>query len=84
MIAMSPGGHKVPLILVPQVLLIFILVLVAAGLVGLDIQWRQEWRSLRLSLQVRVRSPVPRLGALACGQSQDLSSSLAPQDCKYL
>lgn len=54
MTAMSSGGHEVPLIPVPQVLLMFILVLVAAGFVGLDIQWQQEWRSLRLSLQVRV------------------------------
>ncbi|KAM9180454.1 glycerophosphoinositol inositolphosphodiesterase GDPD2 isoform 8-T10 [Dugong dugon] len=34
-----------------KVLLLLIMLLVAAGLVGLDIQWKQEWRSLHLSLQ---------------------------------
>ena len=38
--------------LVPQVLLLFIIILVAAGFVGLEVQWQEEWHSLSLSLQV--------------------------------
>ncbi|XP_011369743.1 glycerophosphoinositol inositolphosphodiesterase GDPD2 isoform X2 [Pteropus vampyrus] len=56
-------GQPLHLHSVHKVLLIFILVLVAAGLVGLDIQWRQEWRSLRLSLQAT--APFLHIGAVA-------------------
>uniref|UniRef100_G3TUE3 Glycerophosphodiester phosphodiesterase domain containing 2 n=1 Tax=Loxodonta africana TaxID=9785 RepID=G3TUE3_LOXAF len=49
--------------LVPQVLLLLIMLLVAAGLVGLDIQWKQEWHSLRLSLQAT--APFLHIGAVA-------------------
>ncbi|XP_015988118.2 glycerophosphoinositol inositolphosphodiesterase GDPD2 isoform X2 [Rousettus aegyptiacus] len=56
-------GQPLRLHSVHKVLLIFILVLVAAGLVGLDIQWRQEWRSLRLSLQAT--APFLHIGAVA-------------------
>lgn len=44
-------------------LLLFIILLVATGLVGLDIQWRQEWHSLRLSLQAT--APFLHIGAVA-------------------
>ncbi|XP_013358339.1 PREDICTED: glycerophosphoinositol inositolphosphodiesterase GDPD2 isoform X3 [Chinchilla lanigera] len=46
-----------------KVLLLLILLLVVTGLVGLDIQWRQEWDSLRLSLQAT--APVLHIGAVA-------------------
>ncbi|XP_063102108.1 glycerophosphoinositol inositolphosphodiesterase GDPD2 isoform X4 [Cavia porcellus] len=46
-----------------KVLLLLILLLVATGLVGLDIQWRQEWDSLCLSLQAT--APVLHIGAVA-------------------
>lgn len=46
-----------------KVLLLLIVLLVAAGLVGLDIQWRQEWHSLRLSLQAT--APFLHIGAVA-------------------
>ncbi|KFO29866.1 glycerophosphoinositol inositolphosphodiesterase GDPD2 isoform X2 [Fukomys damarensis] len=46
-----------------KVLLLFILLLVATGLVGLDIQWQQEWHSLRLSLQAT--APFLHIGAVA-------------------
>lgn len=46
-----------------KVLLLFIILLVATGLVGLDIQWRQEWHSLRLSLQAT--APFLHIGAVA-------------------
>ncbi|ELW68016.1 Glycerophosphoinositol inositolphosphodiesterase GDPD2 [Tupaia chinensis] len=46
-----------------KVLLLLIVVLVAAGLVGLDIQWQQEWHSLRLSLQAT--APFLHIGAVA-------------------
>uniref|UniRef100_A0A8C8YGC4 Glycerophosphodiester phosphodiesterase domain containing 2 n=1 Tax=Prolemur simus TaxID=1328070 RepID=A0A8C8YGC4_PROSS len=49
--------------LVPQVLLLLIMLLVATGLVGLDIQWQQEWHSLRLSLQAT--APFLHIGAVA-------------------
>ncbi|XP_064134583.1 glycerophosphoinositol inositolphosphodiesterase GDPD2 [Loxodonta africana] len=46
-----------------KVLLLLIMLLVAAGLVGLDIQWKQEWHSLRLSLQAT--APFLHIGAVA-------------------
>ncbi|XP_006868583.1 PREDICTED: glycerophosphoinositol inositolphosphodiesterase GDPD2 isoform X1 [Chrysochloris asiatica] len=46
-----------------KVLLLLIILLVAAGLVGLDIQWQQEWQSLRLSLQAT--APFLQIGAVA-------------------
>ncbi|XP_077001112.1 glycerophosphoinositol inositolphosphodiesterase GDPD2 isoform X2 [Tamandua tetradactyla] len=46
-----------------KVLLLLIMVLVAAGLVGLDVQWQQEWRSLHLSLQAT--APFLHIGAVA-------------------
>ncbi|XP_007955974.1 glycerophosphoinositol inositolphosphodiesterase GDPD2 [Orycteropus afer afer] len=46
-----------------KVLLLLIILLVAASLVGLDIQWQQEWRSLRLSLQAT--APFLHIGAVA-------------------
>uniref|UniRef100_A0A2K6TDH2 Glycerophosphodiester phosphodiesterase domain containing 2 n=1 Tax=Saimiri boliviensis boliviensis TaxID=39432 RepID=A0A2K6TDH2_SAIBB len=49
--------------LAPQVLLLLIMLLVAAGLVGLDIQWQQEWHSLRVSLQAT--APFLHVGAVA-------------------
>uniref|UniRef100_A0A8D1UI24 GP-PDE domain-containing protein n=1 Tax=Sus scrofa TaxID=9823 RepID=A0A8D1UI24_PIG len=45
------------------VLLLLIILLVAAGLVGLEVQWRQEWHSLRLSLQAT--APFLHIGAVA-------------------
>uniref|UniRef100_A0A8C0RI13 GP-PDE domain-containing protein n=1 Tax=Canis lupus familiaris TaxID=9615 RepID=A0A8C0RI13_CANLF len=44
-------------------LLLLIMLLVAAGLVGLDVQWQQEWRSLRVSLQAT--APFLHIGAVA-------------------
>ncbi|XP_017375732.1 glycerophosphoinositol inositolphosphodiesterase GDPD2 isoform X1 [Cebus imitator] len=46
-----------------KVLLLLIMLLVAAGLVGLDIQWQQEWHSLRVSLQAT--APFLHVGAVA-------------------
>ncbi|XP_067579052.1 glycerophosphoinositol inositolphosphodiesterase GDPD2 isoform X1 [Pseudorca crassidens] len=46
-----------------KVLLLLIILLVAAGLVGLEVQWRQEWHSLRLSLQAT--APFLHIGAVA-------------------
>ncbi|XP_037677478.1 glycerophosphoinositol inositolphosphodiesterase GDPD2 isoform X2 [Choloepus didactylus] len=46
-----------------KVLLLLIMLLVAAGLMGLDIQWQQEWRSLHLSLQAT--TPFLHIGAVA-------------------
>ncbi|XP_069320538.1 glycerophosphoinositol inositolphosphodiesterase GDPD2 isoform X2 [Eulemur rufifrons] len=46
-----------------KVLLLLIMLLVATGLVGLDIQWQQEWHSLRLSLQAT--APFLHIGAVA-------------------
>ncbi|XP_045152930.1 glycerophosphoinositol inositolphosphodiesterase GDPD2 isoform X2 [Echinops telfairi] len=45
------------------ILLFLIMLLVATGLVGLEIQWRQEWDSLRLSLQAT--APFLHIGAVA-------------------
>ncbi|KAG3272383.1 glycerophosphodiester phosphodiesterase domain containing 2, transcript variant X3 [Ictidomys tridecemlineatus] len=45
-----------------KVLLLLIMLLVATGLVGLDIKWRQEWHSLRLSLQAT--APFLHIGAV--------------------
>uniref|UniRef100_A0AC11DPN6 Glycerophosphodiester phosphodiesterase domain containing 2 n=1 Tax=Ovis aries TaxID=9940 RepID=A0AC11DPN6_SHEEP len=45
-------GQPLCLHTVHKVLLLLIIFLVAAGLVGLEVQWREEWHSLRLSLQV--------------------------------
>ncbi|XP_014584440.1 glycerophosphoinositol inositolphosphodiesterase GDPD2 isoform X1 [Equus przewalskii] len=56
-------GQPLRLHSVHKVLLLFIMLLVAAGLVGLDIQWQQEWRSLRLSLQAT--APFLHIGAVA-------------------
>lgn len=46
-----------------KVLLLLVMLLVATGLVGLDIKWRQEWHSLRLSLQAT--APFLHIGAVA-------------------
>ncbi|KAL0588951.1 Glycerophosphoinositol inositolphosphodiesterase GDPD2 [Plecturocebus cupreus] len=46
-----------------KVLLLLIMLLVAAGLVGLDIQWQQEWHSLHVSLQAT--APFLHVGAVA-------------------
>ncbi|XP_048653123.1 glycerophosphoinositol inositolphosphodiesterase GDPD2 isoform X1 [Marmota marmota marmota] len=46
-----------------KVLLLLIMLLVATGLVGLDIKWRQEWHSLHLSLQAT--APFLHIGAVA-------------------
>ncbi|XP_058147193.1 glycerophosphoinositol inositolphosphodiesterase GDPD2 isoform X1 [Dasypus novemcinctus] len=46
-----------------KVFLLLIMLLVAAGLVGLDVQWQQEWRSLHLSLQAT--APFLHIGAVA-------------------
>ncbi|XP_053436908.1 glycerophosphoinositol inositolphosphodiesterase GDPD2 isoform X5 [Nycticebus coucang] len=46
-----------------KVLLLLIMFLVVIGLVGLDIQWQQEWHSLRLSLQAT--APFLHIGAVA-------------------
>ncbi|XP_048191783.1 glycerophosphoinositol inositolphosphodiesterase GDPD2 [Perognathus longimembris pacificus] len=46
-----------------KVLLLLIMFLVATGLVGLDIRWRQEWHSLFLSLQAT--APFLHIGAVA-------------------
>uniref|UniRef100_A0A8C6WA36 Glycerophosphodiester phosphodiesterase domain containing 2 n=1 Tax=Nannospalax galili TaxID=1026970 RepID=A0A8C6WA36_NANGA len=46
-----------------KVLLLLIILLVATGLVGLDIQWQQEWCSLHLSLQAT--APFLHIGAVA-------------------
>ncbi|XP_069896365.1 glycerophosphoinositol inositolphosphodiesterase GDPD2 [Dipodomys merriami] len=46
-----------------KVLLLLIMFLVATGLVGLDIRWRQEWHSLHLSLQAT--APFLHIGAVA-------------------
>uniref|UniRef100_A0A8C5NZP7 Glycerophosphodiester phosphodiesterase domain containing 2 n=1 Tax=Jaculus jaculus TaxID=51337 RepID=A0A8C5NZP7_JACJA len=45
-----------------KVLLLLIVLLVVTGLVGLDIQWRQEWHSLHLSLQAT--APFLHIGAV--------------------
>ncbi|XP_014650407.1 PREDICTED: glycerophosphoinositol inositolphosphodiesterase GDPD2 isoform X2 [Ceratotherium simum simum] len=57
------SGQPLRLHSVHKVLLLLIMLLVAAGLVGLDVQWRQEWRSLRLSLQAT--APFLHVGAVA-------------------
>ncbi|XP_003801807.1 glycerophosphoinositol inositolphosphodiesterase GDPD2 isoform X1 [Otolemur garnettii] len=46
-----------------KVLLLLIMFFVVIGLVGLDIQWQQEWHSLRLSLQAT--APFLHIGAVA-------------------
>ncbi|XP_055986067.1 glycerophosphoinositol inositolphosphodiesterase GDPD2 isoform X1 [Sorex fumeus] len=56
-------GQPLHLHSVHKVLLLFILLLVAIGLVGLDVQWRQEWYSLRLSLQAT--APFLHIGAVS-------------------
>ncbi|XP_051683137.1 glycerophosphoinositol inositolphosphodiesterase GDPD2 isoform X4 [Oryctolagus cuniculus] len=56
-------GQPLHLHRVHKVLLFLIMLLVAAGFVGLDIQWRQEWHSLRLSLQAT--APFLHIGAVA-------------------
>ncbi|XP_037054948.1 glycerophosphoinositol inositolphosphodiesterase GDPD2 isoform X2 [Peromyscus leucopus] len=56
-------GHPLHLHSLHKVLLLVVVLLVAAGLVGLDIQWRQEWYSLRLSLQAT--APFLHIGAVA-------------------
>ncbi|XP_036695487.1 glycerophosphoinositol inositolphosphodiesterase GDPD2 isoform X4 [Balaenoptera musculus] len=51
-----------------KVLLLLIILLVAAGLVGLEVQWRQEWHSLRLSLQLAPENTLMSLRKTAeCG-----------------
>ncbi|XP_066213331.1 glycerophosphoinositol inositolphosphodiesterase GDPD2 isoform X1 [Saccopteryx leptura] len=49
---------------VHKVLLLLIMLLVPSGLVVLDIQWKQEWLSLGLSLQAT--APFLHIGAVAC------------------
>ncbi|XP_016062872.1 PREDICTED: glycerophosphoinositol inositolphosphodiesterase GDPD2 [Miniopterus natalensis] len=49
---------------VHKVLLLLIVLLVCTGLVVLDIQWQQEWLSLRLSLWAT--APFLHIGAVAC------------------
>ncbi|XP_054551658.1 glycerophosphoinositol inositolphosphodiesterase GDPD2 [Talpa occidentalis] len=56
-------GQPLHLHCVHKVLLIFIILLVVAGLVGLDIQWQEEWHSLRVSLQAT--APFLHIGAVA-------------------
>ncbi|KAM4818458.1 glycerophosphoinositol inositolphosphodiesterase GDPD2 isoform 2-T3 [Thomomys bottae] len=46
-----------------KVLVLLIMFLVATGLVGLDIRWRQEWHSLYMSLQAT--APFLHIGAVA-------------------
>ncbi|KAM6151318.1 glycerophosphoinositol inositolphosphodiesterase GDPD2 [Rhynchocyon petersi] len=46
-----------------KVLVLFIMLFVVTGLVVLDIQWQQEWRSLHLSLQAT--APFLHIGAVA-------------------
>lgn len=83
-VAMSRGlTQKAPSSWVPQVLLLFIILLVAASFAVLGVQWQEELLSLHLSLQVSSRLISSAwVGAVAWGQSQDLSGSLVPQDCK--
>ncbi|XP_075855685.1 glycerophosphoinositol inositolphosphodiesterase GDPD2 isoform X3 [Microcebus murinus] len=51
-----------------KVLLLLIMLLVATGLVGLDIKWQQEWHSLRLSLQLAPENTLMSLRKMAeCG-----------------
>ncbi|XDA90453.1 hypothetical protein R6Z07F_020050 [Ovis aries] len=56
-------GQPLCLHTVHKVLLLLIIFLVAAGLVGLEVQWREEWHSLRLSLQAT--APFLHIGAAA-------------------
>lgn len=56
-------GQPLHLHTIHKVLLLLVMLLVAAGLVGVDVQWRQEWRSLRLSLQAT--APFLHIGAVA-------------------
>lgn len=56
-------GQPLHLHCVHKVLLLLIILLVVAGLVGLDIQWQQEWHSLHLSLQAT--APFLHIGAVA-------------------
>lgn len=63
----------------PQVLLLLIMLLVAAGLVGLDIQWEQEWHSLRVSLQVSGQSPVSRQEPWLAANSRTYLAPIPPR-----
>ncbi|XP_060038820.1 glycerophosphoinositol inositolphosphodiesterase GDPD2 isoform X2 [Erinaceus europaeus] len=56
-------GHPLHLHGVHKVLLLLTILLVAAGLVGLDVQWQEEWQSLRVSLQAT--APFLHIGAIA-------------------
>ncbi|XP_061265805.1 glycerophosphoinositol inositolphosphodiesterase GDPD2 isoform X2 [Bos javanicus] len=56
-------GQPLCLHTVHKVLLLLIIFLVAAGLVGLEVQWQEEWHSLRLSLQAT--APFLHIGAAA-------------------
>ncbi|KAM5197629.1 glycerophosphoinositol inositolphosphodiesterase GDPD2 isoform 3-T4 [Hipposideros larvatus] len=56
-------GQPLHLHTIHKVLLLLVMLLVATGLVGMDVQWRQEWRSLRLSLQAT--APFLHIGAVA-------------------
>ncbi|XP_057574001.1 glycerophosphoinositol inositolphosphodiesterase GDPD2 isoform X6 [Hippopotamus amphibius kiboko] len=56
-------GQPLCLHTVHKVLLLLIILLVAAGLVGLEVKWREEWHSLRLSLQAT--APFLHIGAVA-------------------
>ncbi|KAI5941226.1 glycerophosphoinositol inositolphosphodiesterase GDPD2 isoform X1 [Manis javanica] len=57
------SGQPLHLHSIHKVLLLLIMLLVATGLVGLDIQWQQEWHSLHLSLQAT--APFLHIGAVA-------------------
>uniref|UniRef100_A0A8C6FFK1 Glycerophosphodiester phosphodiesterase domain containing 2 n=1 Tax=Moschus moschiferus TaxID=68415 RepID=A0A8C6FFK1_MOSMO len=56
-------GQPLCLHTVHKVLLLLIIFLVAAGLVGLEVRWQEEWQSLRLSLQAT--APFLHIGAAA-------------------
>ncbi|XP_006192474.2 glycerophosphoinositol inositolphosphodiesterase GDPD2 [Camelus dromedarius] len=56
-------GQPLHLHHIHKVMLLLIVLIVAAGLVGLDIQWQEEWHSLRLSLQAT--APFLHIGAVA-------------------
>ncbi|OBS83698.1 hypothetical protein A6R68_22301 [Neotoma lepida] len=61
-------GHPLHLHSLHKMLLLLIMLLVATGLVGLDIQWRQEWHSIRLSLQLAPENTLMSLRKTAeCG-----------------
>ncbi|KAG8508181.1 Glycerophosphoinositol inositolphosphodiesterase GDPD2, partial [Galemys pyrenaicus] len=56
-------GQPLYLHCVHKVLLLLVILLVVAGLVGLKIQWQEEWHSLHVSLQAT--APFLHIGAVA-------------------